>query len=390
VATGIKREVNGLQIDVSFFNSREQGHMKRPTSTPPGICVPCRLGAIFTVVAAIAGGFAYAAGWFSPTRLSAPRIIDAFQANAGVHPGYRRNHAKGVCVEGYFDSNGNAAALSVADVFVRGRRTAVTGRFAIPGSNPSAPDTSVPIRSMALAFMLQDGEQWRTAMNSTPVFAVRTPAQFYEQLVAARPDPATGKPNPAKLQAFYKANPDTRPFQAWVKAHPPASGFANGAYYSINAFRFTDSADHTRSVRWAMVPEAPYAPFDARASSGSDFLASDLMRQLEAGNLRWHLIVTIAAPGDRTDDATQLWPDDRQHIDAGTLVLEREAPQSDGACRDINFDPTVLPNGISPSDDPLLAARSAAYAVSYKRRTREEAFHPETATATAHHDSNPS
>ena len=32
-----------------------------------------------------------------------------------------------------------------------------------------------------------------------------------------------------------------------------------------------------------------------------------------------------------------------------------------GACRDVNFDPLVLPAGIAASDDPLLSARSAAY-----------------------------
>jgi catalase len=40
-----------------------------------------------------------------------------------------------------------------------------------------------------------------------------------------------------------------------------------------------------------------------------------------------------------------------------------------------------LPDGIKPSDDPLLAARSAAYAVSYQRRTREEALHHAPATS---------
>jgi catalase len=32
------------------------------------------------------------------------------------------------------------------------------------------------------------------------------------------------------------------------------------------------------------------------------------------------------------------------------------------------FDPMVLPQGIQPSDDPMLRVRSAAYAVSLSRR----------------------
>jgi catalase len=94
---------------------------------------------------------------------------------------------------------------------------------------------------------------------------------------------------------------------------------------------------------------------------------------LQQGPLRWRLILAVAAPGDPTTDATQAWPDDRLHIDAGTLVIERESSQSDGDCRDINYDPTVLPGGLKVSNDPLLAARSSAYAVSYNRRTHEEA-----------------
>ncbi|MEM5298327.1 catalase family peroxidase [Burkholderia sp. JPY481] len=345
-------------------------------SGPRPICVPCRLAAIGAVVLALAGGFAYTAGWLTPARLTAPRIIDTFEAVAGQHPGYRRNHAKGLCVDGYFDSNGNGAALSHAGVFAPGR-TPVTGRFAVPGGNPSAPDTSSPVRSLALEFQLHDGEQWRTGMNSTPVFAVHTPAQFYQQLLASKPDPATGKPDPARLKAFYAANPETQPFQRWVKSHAPSSSLANAAYYGIDAFLFTDAHGTTRAVRWAVVPDTPYAPVTAAQQAEKNFLAADLDERLQHGPLRWHLILTVAQPGDPTNDATLQWPDDRQRIDAGTLVIERTTSQEDGTCRDINFDPTIVPAGIAPSDDPLLAARSAAYAQSFQRRTREEALHPE-------------
>jgi hypothetical protein len=177
--------------------------MKSKTRASAPRCMACRYAAIGAAVCALAGTFAYAGGWLTPSRLTTYRIINQFQRDNGTHPGYRRNHAKGLCVEGYFDSSGNASSISRAQVFQPGR-TPVIGRFAIPGGNPSAPDASVPVRSMALLFTQRDGEQWRTAMNSTPVFAVRTPEQFYRQLVAAQPDPNTGKPDPAKLKAFMQ------------------------------------------------------------------------------------------------------------------------------------------------------------------------------------------
>ena len=60
----------------------------------------------------------------------------------------------------------------------------------------------------------------------------------------------------------------------------------------------------------------------------------------------------------------------------GSLVLEQAVSQQEGACRDINFDPLILPAGIEPTADPILQARSAAYAESFKRRTAEGAPQP--------------
>jgi catalase len=60
--------------------------------------------------------------------------------------------------------------------------------------------------------------------------------------------------------------------------------------------------------------------------------------------------------------------------------VQQIEPEADGPCRDINFDPTVLPSGIKVSDDPFPAARSAAYRVSFDRRTAEEKDYPRTGT----------
>jgi catalase len=331
-----------------------------------------KLAAIGVVVLATGGAFAYVAGVLTPQRLTPARIIDTFETNGGVHAGYRRNHAKGVCFAGYFEGNGNASRISRAQVFDH-VRTPVTGRFAIPGTNPAAADASAPVRSMALQFRSADGEQWRTAMNNTPVFIVNNAKGFYEQLVASRPDPATGKPDPAKLAAFFAAHPETQPFRRWVASHPPSTSFGNAAYYGIDAFRAIDASGATRDVRWSVVPESEYMPVEKQQTAKHDFLDDELRGRLQNGPLRWHLVLTVAQPGDVTNDATVAWPADRERIDAGTLVVERESAQSDGDCRDINFNPTVLPNGLKISDDPLLTARSSAYSVSFNRRTHEEA-----------------
>jgi catalase len=335
-----------------------------------------RFGLIGAILLLTVLAIGYVGGWLAPKRLTAQRIVNQLQANAGVFPGYRRNHAKGVCVAGYFDSNGQAQPYSVAQVFASGR-TPLVGRFALPAGNPYAPDSSVPIRSLALRFIQPNGQQWRTGMNSMPVFPVATPQAFYELLQAQQPDPNTGKPIPAHLGAFFGSHPETAAFLGWVKTAKPSSSYATESYWSLNAFELVDANGAKHAVRWRVVPENG----DSTAG-GSDpnYLEADLAQRLAQGPQRWHVILTLANPGDPTNDATKAWPSDRRDIDAGTLVLTGTEPQASGPCRDINYDPLVLPDGIEASDDPLLPARSAAYATSYLRRTSEEAHLPGTAT----------
>jgi catalase len=105
-------------------------------------------------------------------------------------------------------------------------------------------------------------------------------------------------------------------------------------------------------------------------------LAQDLRQRLAQQPLSWHLVVTLAKPGDPSNDATKVWPADREHVDIGTLIVRQAQDDADGPCRDYNYDPTVLPVGIEVSDDPLLPARSSAYAKSFDLRTAEIADYP--------------
>ncbi|KMM80700.1 catalase family peroxidase [Pseudomonas deceptionensis] len=331
--------------------------------------VMLRLAGIGAVVAVFAGAFYYVNGTLDARRLQPKSFVNALEQNSGVHPGYRRNHAKGMCVVGYFQSSGDAQALSSAQVF-RAGRTPVVGRFALPSGNPYAPDSSVPIRSFAVRFTQANGQQWRTGMNSMPVFAVGTPEAFYQMLQAGAPDPATGKPKPASMPAFFAAHPETAPFLQWVKTARPSASFATESYNGINAFYLVNAAGQRQAVRWGVVPEGQDAA-GATAPNDADYLEKDLAQRLAAGPLKWQFNLTLAEAGDPVNDASKAWPPGCKVVNAGTLVLEKAEPQHTGECRDINYDPLILPSGIEGSDDPLLAARSAAYASSYVRRTRE-------------------
>jgi catalase len=330
-----------------------------------------RFALIGVALAAVVGTFAYFGGWFTPNGLTPARLTDAFEQVDGVHPGFRRNHAKGLGVSGFFESNGNGVRLSKAVVFRPGR-LAVIGRFSLSGGQPDAADMPGTVRGLALEFSLPNGELWRTAMINLPVFPVSTPEAFYERLLASKPDPNTGKPDPARMKAFLARHPETVQALTVIKGQAVSSGFGNSTFHSLNAFRFINSAAESIPVRWLLTPMQPFeAASTASAPQHKNYLFDTLIAQINRQPLRWHLIVIIGQPGDPTNDASIAWPAGRQQVEVGILTLDRVESEETSAARDINFDPLVLPVGIAPLDDPLLSARSAVYSQSFTRRASE-------------------
>src|SRR5260370_4268983 len=110
-----------------------------------------RLAGIGVVILLVVGGFLYLGGWFNPHELTPARFVNGFEKVFGIHSGFRRNHAKGVCVRGFFDSNGQGTRLSKAVLF-RSGRVPVIGRFSLRGGNPYVAHPPDPILALGLPF----------------------------------------------------------------------------------------------------------------------------------------------------------------------------------------------------------------------------------------------
>src|SRR5260370_13779960 len=274
--------------------------------TTAGVVI--RLGAIGVAVLCVAGAFASPGGWLSPRRLTEDRMLAAFTDAEGLHPGFRRNHAKGVCVTGWFDSNGQAVALSQAAGFPAGRVPG-TGRFGLAGGMPFQTDEPATARSMALRFLPPGGEEWRTGMNNIPVLAVNSARGFYEQLLAAAPDPATGRVDPAKMKAFLTAHPETVRTLAIITKRSVSSGFPDATFNILAPFPFLDPPGGSLPVRLATEPLQPFvAESAAQAASGDkNYLFDDLIAGIRQHPLQWRLLGTIGHPGDPTHEARLPW-----------------------------------------------------------------------------------
>jgi catalase len=333
------------------------------------------LALIAIVVGLGAAVFAYTAGWFSPQRLTPDKLVAAFAPPTGAAPGHRRNHAKGICFTGVFEANGAGSELSRARVFARGEYP-VLGRFNLGTPDASAPDATVRVRGLGIKISTPDGQEWRSAMIDAPVFTVSTPQAFYELLRASH------SKDPEAMKAFAAAHPEFAKFADWAKNAPWTGSYAEDRFNGLNSFVFVDSSGGEHAVRWSLLPAAqPVAVSPGElAKRGPDFLEQEIAQRVASEPQRWTMVVTVANPGDPTADPTVAWPVDRRSIEVGTLVVQHVQPERDGPCRDINFDPTVLPSGMLTSDDPFPAARSAVYAKSYDLRTAEAKDYPRTET----------
>jgi catalase len=324
---------------------------------------------LIVILGLVSTAFALAGGWLTSTTITPARFVQRLEEASGVHSGFRRNHAKGVCVSGYFESDGGGAQLSKAAIFQMGRSD-VVGRFSPGGGDPYSSDSPNAPLGLGLRFKPLNGQEWRTAMINLPVFPVRTPEAFFEHLAATRPDPKTRQPDPLKLQAFAERFPEFAAARNIIRSQPPSSGFHDSTFHGLNAFLFTNAAGESVPVRWSFEPLNAQHTQEA-SESGRNFLFDALLKRLHGGPLRWRLILVVGQSGDPTNDASRPWPAERQRVDAGTLTIDRAESDDTSETAQFSFDPLILPEGIQPSDDPLLSARSAVYSRAFTKRAGE-------------------
>jgi catalase len=288
----------------------------------------------------------------------ATEVVDAINDISGRHPGHRAAHAKGTLMTGTFTPNGSGLTTAA---HMQDEPSRATVRFSNGGGDPGIPDYAREGRGMAVKFYLPEGSKTDIVALTLPSFFVRTPEDFLA-FTKARQDPERLMPE------YFAAHPEALPaIQAFLGMGPPES-YATSAYNSIHAFRWIDAAGGSRFVRYRFEPEAgehSLSDEDAKAR-GRDYLQEEIVAR---GETAFRLLVTIAAEDEEVDDPTVAWPDDRERVEVGRLVLT--GPDTDRESGDdvLVFDPTRVIGGIELSDDPILRFRPSAYSVSVDRRT---------------------
>jgi catalase len=299
-----------------------------------------------------------------------PQAIVAGQfAIGGNHAGVRASGAKGVCVKGSFTPSAEAAGLSKAPHFAG--TVPVTARFSMGGSNPKISDkTKTVTRGFSMRMAHPSGDMVFVFI-SAPLFSSKTPEQLLAGIQARLPGP-DGKPDAEKIKAFVAANPETTRQTAWLSARPAPASFAGTPYWGVHAYTLTNAAGAATVARLKFAPaagEATLTDEELKAKPDS-FYVDELKERLGRGPASFDFVAILREPGDPTDDATTIWPEEsRRQVKLGALAVT--GVEADAACDQATFDPVVeLPEGVAgPAEDPIFAIRSPAYAVSLSRRS---------------------
>ena len=158
------------------------------------------------------------------------------------------------------------------------------------------------------------------------------------------------------------------------KPHPKS--FANERFYGVNAFKFVNGEGRERFGRYRIVPEAGYEILgeDEVKVKSEGYLFEELEGRLREGEVRFRLVVQIAEEGDAVDDATVRWPEEREIVELGTLILEEYIDEDLSRKEEqrLIFDPIPRVEGIEASDDPILDMRAAIYLISGRIRRQAD------------------
>jgi catalase len=81
-------------------------------------------------------------------------------------------------------------------------------------------------------------------------------------------------------------------------------------------------------------------------------------------------MLQVAEQSDKIDNPSIAWPNTRKKVELGTIAITKTTTESHTADK-LLFLPGAVVSGIE-AVDPMIAARSAAYVISFSRRSKTQ------------------
>jgi catalase len=191
--------------------------------------------------------------------------------------------------------------------------------------------------------------------------------QFLRCIAASGAEP----PDPAPLAAFLAGHPRARRYLETPK--PTPASYLAERYYGVNAFRFINREGGLTYGRYRVDPtiDEPLLEDREAIQRPHDFLAQDLVSRVRQRPAEMRLLLQLPATEDVLFDNSIAWPRSgpqaRSEIELGLISVDSvaEAHVDD---QHLAFNPGHLIDGISLSDDLMIAVRQRVYQLASTRR----------------------
>ena len=206
---------------------------------------------------------------------------------------------------------------------LQGASSKVTVRFSDFSGVPTIPDNDPMAnpRGMAIRFELPGGASTDLVAHSFNGFPISNTDDLRELMLAiAASGPCAA--TPTALDRFLEFHPTARAFLAAQKT--PAS-FATILYFGAGSFKFIDAKGEGHYVRYQLVPDAgeQLLTDQEREKQSANYLMEEIKARVAAAPIGFALYAQVAEHGDRINDPSTAWPDDRKRVLLGRLEIKR-------------------------------------------------------------------
>jgi len=284
-------------------------------------------------------------------------------------------HARGAGAHGVFVTTKSMTDYTKANFLqTEGKETDVFVRFSTVIHGQGSPETARDPRGFSTKFYTEEGN-YDLVGNHLPVFFIRDAIKFPDMVHSLKPAPDTNIQEPARYWDFMTLTPESTHMMTWLFSDygtPASYREMNG--FSVHAFKWINSDGKITYVKYKWESKQGVRNFSAVQSSeqqGKDFnhATRDLHTAIAEGrHPQWDLQIQLM-PYEHIDryafdplDPTKVWPEDMYPFQTiGTMTLDRNPENYFAEVEQVAFSPSVLVNGIEPSEDKLLQGRLFSY-----------------------------
>ncbi|KZO89518.1 catalase-domain-containing protein [Calocera viscosa TUFC12733] len=288
----------------------------------------------------------------------------------------RTIHSKGGGAHGYFEvTTDNGSLYTMADMFTGiGKKTPVTMRLSTIAGLSGQSDSVRDLRGVAMKFRTTQGIlDW--AFLNHPVFWLRDPIKFPHFIHSQKRDVSSHLTNYNNFWDYLSLNNETihQVMRTFSDLGTPY-GFRHMDGYSGNTFRLVKSDSSWFYAKFSVIADQgiqnnTLAEATTMSGVNADFGVQDLYDNIAAGNYpSWTVYFQVMDPQTAMNftynvfDLTKEWyPEDVPRLEVGRIVLNQNPTNYHQEVEQIGFDPSQMPPGLEPSEDPALQARMFAY-----------------------------